>query len=93
MTKVDHEMGRREAVWSIRKCKIDLTDTPNRFQAVPTVKTGLQDRKINVLRYLIAWSDYYVNSILKGPETQLTRRHSVGPHAHITRQLIAALPA
>ena len=42
---IGHEMGRREAVWGIYKCKIDLTDTPDRFQAVPGLKTGLQDEK------------------------------------------------
>ena len=50
------ELGRREAVWSNYHCKIDLNDTPERFQALLGVKSGLQDRKINVLRYLnIVW--------------------------------------
>ena len=61
-----HEMGRREAVWSIYKCKIDLTDTPDRFQAVPGVETGLQDRKINVLRYLIIWYEFGVTLVSIG---------------------------
>ena len=55
-----HEMGRREAVWSICKRKLDLTDTPDRFQALPGIKTALQDRKINVLRYLIVWYESFL---------------------------------
>ena len=47
-----HEMGRHEAVWSSYPRKIDLAGTPERFQALPGVETGLQDRPITDLRCL-----------------------------------------
>ena len=52
-----HEMGRHEAVWSNSECKFDLVDTPDRFQALPRVKTGLKNLKMNRFEMLILWSD------------------------------------
>ena len=50
-------MGRHKAVWSNSNCKIDLVDTPDRFQALPGVETGFQDRLMNRFEVLIVWSD------------------------------------
>ena len=49
----NQKMGHHEPVWRIYKFKIDITDTPDRFQALPGIETALQDKQINVLRYLI----------------------------------------
>ena len=51
------ESGRREAVLSIYKFRIDLTDMPERFQPLPGVESGFQDRLMNRFEVLIAWSD------------------------------------
>ena len=54
-----HEMGRHEAVWSNAECKLDLVDTLDPFQALPRVKTGLKNSKMNRFEVLIVWSDTY----------------------------------
>ena len=51
-------MGRHEAVWSNSNCKIDLVDMPDRFQALPGVESGFQDRLMNRFEVLIVWSEH-----------------------------------
>ena len=76
-------MGRHKAVWSNSNCKIDLVDMPDRFQALPGVESGFQDRLMNRFEVLIVWSDYYYYYYYLASQWQELIFHEMGPESSV----------